>query len=448
MGLVLAAPADLLAPLVEKPGPAPAQSVPADGLFASLLASLSAMDGSESSEPLMEATALPAAPSADEESAEEPDTDPFAALLAMSVALPIAAPPTETGHREWTVSQDGGHVAGVHGWSNGIEVNKDLSEIITTAMAAQSAETVAGGTEIPTEATVAETGIAQPFTQPTEETTSAAAAAPTPLATEAMASVAQTSARRTNDEAPEVRPWVATASSQTSATGDTGATTETQGVVRSVGNAESNETPARDGNSKENGGKETVERGIPRASARGVLHAADTSAVAQLRTPDAPAPADAVVPLPTEQAGVAEAPPQVEQVAQTVIDSVEVGRSEARIHLDPAGMGEVTIHVRAEHGDVRVEIRAERQEAAQLLRDHTRDLSNLLGERGLNLSDVNVGLGRGNGDQAWGRDENQHRNTSGNEFASILGIDEPTALETHNRLRAAYNPDGALVYRV
>ena len=95
-----------------------------------------------------------------------------------------------------------------------------------------------------------------------------------------------------------------------------------------------------------------------------------------------------------------------------------------------------------------MEVHAERQEAAQLLRDHTQDLSTLLGDRGLNLSDVNVGLGRGNSEQAWGQDERQGNRPATGEFASILGVGETAALDTHHRLRAAYNPDGALVYRV
>ena len=143
-----------------------------------------------------------------------------------------------------------------------------------------------------------------------------------------------------------------------------------------------------------------------------------------------------------------EVPPQVDQVASTVIETVDAGGGEARIHLDPADLGEVTIHVRTNGDTVHVEVRAERQEAMQLLRDHTQDLSNLLGERGLNLSDVNVGLGRGDQGRALGEASQREDRGAAGEFASILGGDDGAAIEIHQRLRAAYNPDGALVYRV
>jgi flagellar hook-length control protein FliK len=142
-------------------------------------------------------------------------------------------------------------------------------------------------------------------------------------------------------------------------------------------------------------------------------------------------------------------PQQVEQVASTVFESVEVGATDARLRLDPAEMGEVVIHIQSDgDGGIRVEIRAERPEAAQLLRDHTQDLSQLLGDRGLNLSDVNVGLGRGNNEQGGFAQERSNNQPANGEFASILGLDEPASAARHNRLRSAYNPDGAHNYRV
>jgi flagellar hook-length control protein FliK len=141
-------------------------------------------------------------------------------------------------------------------------------------------------------------------------------------------------------------------------------------------------------------------------------------------------------------------PQQIEHVATTVIEQVDAGGGEARIHLDPVDLGEVTIHVRTEGDSVRVEIHAERREAMNLLRDHSQELSTLLGERGLNLSDVNVGLGRGNGGQGWGDDEKPENRPVSGEFAAVLGIDDGASVERHQRLRAAYNPDGAHFFRV
>ena len=227
----------------------------------------------------------------------------------------------------------------------------------------------------------------------------------------------------------------------------TGSTPVATSVVRSVGNAES-DTAADDGaKGNESSRKDHDVRPAPRASESGLVHAAANSAVGESRAAQDAAPVDAPV-APDAPAPSAEVPPQVEHVARTVIERVERGGGEARIHLDPAGLGEVTIHVHTQGDHVRVDVHAERQEAAQLLRDHTQDLSTLLGERGLNLSDVNVGLGRGQSDQTWGQEQAQRNRPNAGEFASIFGAGDGAALETHNRLRAAYNPDGAMVYRV
>ena len=82
-----------------------------------------------------------------------------------------------------------------------------------------------------------------------------------------------------------------------------------------------------------------------------------------------------------------------------------------------------------------------------LLRNHTLDLTSLLGERGLSLADVSVGLGP----RQWGGERETsegRRRDSGDDFAAILRVDTPEPIERHNRLRAAYNPDGTLSYRV
>ena len=45
---------------------------------------------------------------------------------------------------------------------------------------------------------------------------------------------------------------------------------------------------------------------------------------------------------------------------------------------------------------------------------------------------------------AWAQPQQQ----ADNSFASLLGIEEPGATDRSNRLRSAYNPDGAMSYRV
>jgi flagellar hook-length control protein FliK len=218
-------------------------------------------------------------------------------------------------------------------------------------------------------------------------------------------------------------------------------------VVRSVGNA--SESNSRGNRGDDSGRKPEDTRPLPRASGNGIAHAAANSAVGELRVaaaPEAPAPEAATAPARPEPP--AEIPQQVDQVASAVIERVEAGGGEARIHLEPLELGEVTIHVRIDGDEVRIEIRAERPDVARLLRDHSQDLSSLLGSRGLNLSDVNVGVGGGNANGPFENQREQPRPVAG-DFAAVLPLDDDrSSANRHNRLRAAYNPDGALLYRV
>jgi len=144
-------------------------------------------------------------------------------------------------------------------------------------------------------------------------------------------------------------------------------------------------------------------------------------------------------------------PPPVEQVARTVIDQITRGGGEARVHLHPAELGEVLIRVRTDGDRVQVEVHAARIDAQQLLRDHTQDLSNLLGNRGLNLSDVNIGFG-GHGAGSAGENAGGFAGNTGQaragDFGALMGEEEPAPAGLHNRLQSVYNPDGALSYRI
>jgi flagellar hook-length control protein FliK len=153
---------------------------------------------------------------------------------------------------------------------------------------------------------------------------------------------------------------------------------------------------------------------------------------------------------PTPVAEPAVQHPSIERLAQTVLDTIENGGGEARIHLTPRELGDVTVHIRARGERIEVFVQAERQDAVNVIRDHATDLSGLLGQRGLNLADLNVGLGRQPQGQGWGQQASlpDNRRASSGEFAGVLGIDDPPATSTHNRLRATYNPDGAHLYRV
>lgn len=424
MGLVLQAPTDTLLPLADatavSAGSTPAQTAAAtDGLFASLLASLSASVDQETTDLVMDPNALPGTKgeAGSEGGDNDKETDPLAGLFALSIPLPnLPMAPQADGH-----AAQGSLAIGDIGLKSPapMPVPDSAGEGAADAVDAAPVSETATDTSAPAQAPTA--GEHDVSTVPTGIDVPTAEVAPP------------------RDAAPKPD-----ASPPTEAD----ASTESTSVVRTVGNAPSKNETEGESQSPEHGRKDGIGQ-FPRASANGIEHAAPNSAVGELRqTPEA-APAEAVAaPADAAPAPDADVPPQVQHVARTVIERVERGGGEARIHLDPAGLGEVTIHVHAQGDHVRVDVHAERHEAAQLLRDHTQDLSTLLGERGLNLSDVNVGLGRGNSDQNWGREEASRNRPGNGEFAGILGVGEPAPLETHNRLRAAYNPDGALVYRV
>lgn len=440
MGLVVQAPVDALTPIADAPATAAGQTTAetASGdIFASLLASLSMTLEAKAEELGMAPPSLPVAGEPEGDQDAEKEGDPFAALFAMAMPMTVAKLPDTV----VALAADGGP-----------------APAITVVDEASPVAPVTVTVELPA---------VQPTIVPTEAASDLGEVPPVRPRAEAIASVQAPAAEpRTTDvtdviESPTVRP--ATSNLVIPVAKEPGRPepmpgteagdapppdqSETTSVVRNVGNAKADDG---DGGAEGDRGpeKQAIERPQPRASAEGIAHAAANSAVGELRQAREAAAAVEGPFAPDQPATTAEVPRQVDQVASAVMDRVELGDGEARIHLDPAGLGEVTIHVRTDGDDVRVEVRAEKLEAMNLLRDHTRDLQNLLGERGLNLSDVNVGLGRGNGDQAWGQDARPETRPVSGEFASILGIDEGPSIEIHQRLRAAYNPDGAHVYRV
>ena len=213
---------------------------------------------------------------------------------------------------------------------------------------------------------------------------------------------------------------------------------DTPGVVRSVGNTDSSaaESVAKSTAAVQSH-RASSPASFPNSASPGAIqpglrqYSAETVAQPEQSPP---------VPLPV-------VPPAIQQVSRAVIERIAEGGGEARLHLEPAGLGEITIHIEASGGDVSIDVQAESPEAMQLIRSHSVDLASLLGERGLNLTDVSVGLGQRESQGEQSQPGQRNRQEQG-EFASLLGIDTNEPIERHNRLRAAYNPDGALSYRV
>lgn len=428
MGLVLFAPTEALTPLAGAAAAAttPAQTAAASGdLFASLLAALSATLPPQSAAEGQEgdgALALLVPP------AEAPDEgekkDPLLACSLMAAPVPVVAGAVTP---EVTPEAADG-AAGVGD---------------VTATAPEAALPATDAAAIPTEGAAAE---ATADSSPQAQQLDAAPAAGFEQAAAAVTEPAQ-AAVSPADPAPKPRTGAPPTEADSPQAASANASAA-DSVVRPVGNAQ-NEAGAGDDHAGADPGHGRHEvaapvRGVGDAPAQILAHVATS----EVRPVHDAAPTDAPAPAPQPQPADVPTPPQVEHVARTVIERVERGGGDARIHLDPAGLGEVTIRVHTQGEHVRIDVHAERPEAMQLLRDHTRDLAALLGDRGLNLADVNVGLGRGNSEQGWNQQQSERNQPTGGEFARIFGGEAPATLDTHHRLRAAYNPDGAMVYRV
>ena len=140
-------------------------------------------------------------------------------------------------------------------------------------------------------------------------------------------------------------------------------------------------------------------------------------------------------------------PPPVAQLANLVVEQIDQGGGVARLVLDPPELGEIVIRVTTGGDVIRIDVRVDRPETAALLRERPIDLTSLLGERGLDLAELSLSTGSRHGFE---RELGEGTDDAAPGFREILTGENPPAVETetHNRLRAAYNPDGALLYRV
>lgn len=475
MGLVVQSTADaLFAPLTAVTASATGEGAAPEGGFATILAALTAPKGAnnELAGAILEALAPACLPLPEAEKAPCDGEDPLAGAVAAALALAMAPAPVQPQPAAEVASTaqapETASVAVTEATSSPVEA---LAEPTAPALAAPFAP--------PKETPVAETGADTPAPStaadvpasfeavtpaPADVTTETPGALPVTAAV-APATEAAPARRRENADStpPAPEPGKAPIASgpvlvrqRGNASDDPPGERREKGepppgkqdietissVVRFAGNAIDKSQGNGPAASSAQPTLAPAEKPTPNASAQGIAHAAANSAVGQLRENSSPAPVTTPVdaPAPTPAPAV---PPQVEQVSSAILDRVEAGGGEASIHLEPAELGEITIRVRTVGDHVQVEVHAERPAAAQLLREHTADLSSLLGSRGLDLSDVYVGTGRGQGHNdadgaPWRRAKSQDDG-----FAELLGIEGGAPAQQHHRLRAAYNPNGA-----
>lgn len=225
------------------------------------------------------------------------------------------------------------------------------------------------------------------------------------------------------------------------------------GAVRIVGSANLVAEPAEEAaTSRSTAPSRSTQNAQPSTHRPAPAPPAAAVSVPHVSPPAVEAPAASPAPLSEP----AEAPPSLPErienldaVVTAVFEQGEDGAGAARLRLEPAGLGEITVRLHARHDAVHLDIHAETPEAVALLRDAAADLSSLLGQRGMNLSGLNIGLGTRQDGAADASDRRPGgRPPADGEFAAILGIDDPGAAARHARLRAAYNPDGSLLYRI
>lgn len=442
MGLVIqTAPADsLLAPLAsQKPTESAAEGDKQGDAFAALLQSLSG--GAPPSEAASTASTLPG--TLPEESGAKPDelgTETPAVMAAMQLLAqlnPILPGPVNGGQNASdaivTVAPP--------------TVAEPQLGLPTELDAAVAAGANLAPTETPPQPQAVVEAAARALVSPGDAPVSAQAGQPNANEQPVPATALETpeaglhaAAGKAHDKPEGLKPKDEAAAATAGGPGNS--TEPNISVVRAAGNAEQKGQTDGHANPDASGEKKNPQ---PNASAQGIAHAAPNSAVGQLRVSET-----AVPDVPQVAAAEAAFPEAVAHVGEAIVQKVELGGGEARLTLRPEALGEVVLHIHTDGDRVRVEIHAERAEAANLLRDHTEDLSQLLGQRGLNLTDVYVGLGgQGSNNQqdglpAWARPREQ----ADGSFASLMGIEEPSPAGRSNRLRSVYNPDGAMSYRV
>jgi len=137
------------------------------------------------------------------------------------------------------------------------------------------------------------------------------------------------------------------------------------------------------------------------------------------------------------------------QVTQAVIEQLLPDGGRVTLRLNPPELGEVTLRMTITAERVSLEAVVERPEAVAIIRESQEALERLLAERGLELVDVFVGLRQGQGGDSQRQSSEANSNEKG-EFAAFLNgdDDDQQTQSQHQALRAAYNPDGSLLYRV
>lgn len=428
MGLTVLASPDPLLALLSPPGAETGDAAPPDAfqaLLAELLGGAPADPGAASAADT-ETLSLPPSKTKD----ESPATS-AAVLEAMAALQPLAAPLPPAAVSEHASGSSDSPISGI-----GTEQTKAQPDGLAPVaesqaeLPADSAEpnTITGGAGSPATTGQQQAAAAPNEIQPASTPTLANAAADLKAVLETRSQELERHEKRAKDpdDAP-APPGDPPTNSQPAAS-----------VVRSVGNAHENKA---ENNGNAFGRQE--QKPQPKASVEGIAHSSDHSVLHRTETVGAPA-SDA-----PQQPARPELPPAVEQVVRTVIEKVEAGGGDAKLHLHPAELGEITIHVHADGDHVQVHIHADRPEAAQLIREHTVDLSSMLGQQGLNLADVNVSLGQpGSGNANPGEHQPAPNRPGNSDFAALMGIGDSAATDRFNRVRAAYNPNGAFDYRI
>jgi flagellar hook-length control protein FliK len=106
-------------------------------------------------------------------------------------------------------------------------------------------------------------------------------------------------------------------------------------------------------------------------------------------------PFDEVIALAASEprrAHAAASPDVPGQIVRAIAMHWRQGVGEARVHLHPEHLGEVTVALRVEQGSVVAHVRAESAAAVELIRTRQQELHSALEEQGLNLDRLVIDL--------------------------------------------------------
>ncbi len=122
------------------------------------------------------------------------------------------------------------------------------------------------------------------------------------------------------------------------------------------------------------------------------------------------------------------------KIQENISVAVKEGRHQIQIRLDPPEMGRIFVKLDMGSKDIHIQMLAEHPQVKEVLDKSLLSLKHMLGEQGLNLGNVNVGVG---GDQEWREKLARDENASGFDESAKVAVQTKKASFRARDLRAS-----------